>query len=376
MRKRPIPAQLRLLSGGPFEKPVFPFLFRFRLPSDAAAVALRKRYRLLEIAGGGSDFARARRLKSWVRSQWNHGYDGEGKQETTRQDALDILERARHGASFSCWYYRRVFVQCCLAIGLPAREIGVCRKGADFPDTIRFNTSHAVAEVYCRERGKWVMLDADANAFYTIGGIPAGVLDVHRAWHKNGGRTVKQVLDRPRFVYPAHSPFWDDKTFRRVWRDFTRHRTVDFYDHVFAYLLNGFPDPPAKIGQRCLWYVGERPPLLAMDFYGNDLDRFLFVEDEVHFNWPLQRTFLLASMKPGPPSNQLELRLDHTMPFFDRFEFKVGRQPFRAIRGDRVSIDCPAGTTSVRARCVDCFGQPGHEATLEIDLKPKSPSVR
>src|SRR5512134_3727193 len=103
MNKRLIPTQLRVLLGGPYEKPVFPFPFRFRSPSDPAAVALRKKYRLMEIAGEGSDFARARRLKSWVRSQWNHGYDGEGDQETTPQDALDILKRARRGNALSCW---------------------------------------------------------------------------------------------------------------------------------------------------------------------------------------------------------------------------------------------------------------------------------
>lgn len=372
MKKRLIPAQLRVLSGGPFEKPVFPFPFSFRSPSDPAAVALRKQYRLLEIAGEGTDFARARRLKIWVRRQWNHGYAGEGKQDSTRQDALDILARARRGSDFSCWYYRRVLVQCCLAVGLPAREIGISREGADFPDRIRFNTSHAVAEVYCRDLGKWVMLDADANAFYTIDGVPAGSLDVHRAWHRGKARAVKQVLDRPRFVYPARSPFWDDKQFRRVWRDFTRNQTIPFYEHIFTHARNGFPQPPKKVGQKCIWYVGERPPLLAMDFYGNDLDRFLFVEDETHFNWPLQRTFILTSMKPGPPSNRMDVRLDHTMPFFDHFELKVGRQPFRAVKGDRILFRCPSGRTMVRARCVDRFGQPGHEATLEIELKPKA----
>jgi hypothetical protein len=323
----------------------------------------------MEVAGEGSDFARARRLKSWVRSQWNHGYDGEGEQETKPQDALGILARVRRGSSFSCWYCRRVFVQCCLAIGLPAREIGVCRKNADFPDHIRLNTSHAVAEVYCRELGKWVMLDADANAFYTVGGIPASVLDVHRAWHKRRGKTVKQVLDRPRFVYPSRSPFWDEREFRRVWREFTRHRTIDFYDHVFIHLQSGFSDPPGKIGQRCLWYVGERSPLLAMDYYGNDLDRFVFVEDEEHFNWPIQKTFLLASMKPGPPSDQIELRLDHTMPFFDHFEFCLGREPFRRLLGNRFRFACPAGRSRVWARCVDGFGRPGLEAALELELK-------
>ena len=375
MKERLIPAQLRVLSGGPFEKPVFPFPFRFRSPSDPAAVALRKKYRLLETAGQGTDFARARRLKSWVRSQWNHGYHGEGDQETSPQDAIDILARARRGKAFSCWYYRRTFVQCCLAIGLPARELGVCRKGADFPDGIESNYAHAVAEVYCRELKKWVMLDADSNAFYTIGGIPAGALDVHRAWHKDKGRTVKQVLDRPRFVYPAQSPFWDHREFRRVWREFTQNRTVPFYDHVFTHLLNGFPYPPKKIGQKFLWYVGQRPPLLLMGYYGNDLDRFLFVEEEAHFNWPLQQTFLIASMKPGPPSDQVELRLDNTMPFFDRFEISLGRQPFRTVSGHHVSFAFPAGTTVVRARCIDHFGKPGHEATLEVELKPATPAL-
>jgi hypothetical protein len=375
MNKKNIPAVLRVLSGGPYQKPALPFPWCFRPPDHPSAAALRDTYRLLKVAGEGADFARARRLKSWVRRQWNHGYSGEGDQETRSLDALDILARAQQGQAFACWYYRRTLVQACLAVGLPARELGICRQGADFPDGIRSNTSHAVAEVYCRELRKWVMLDADANAFYTIAGVPAGALEVHYAWLKDRGRTVRQVLDKPRFVYPTFSPVWDAKALARVWRDFTRHRSIDYYEHLFTHTVNGYADPPRKVGQKFLWYVGRRPPLLLMDYYGNDLDRFLFVEEEAHFNWPLQRTFVLASMQKGPPSGRLEVRLEHTMPFFDHFELSLAGRPFNRVRGERLTVSLPAGKTLCRARCVDTFGRSGTEAALLVELKPASPAL-
>src|SRR6185503_7028694 len=120
-------------------KPAFSFAFQFRSPEDPAAAALRKKYRLLEVAGDGSDFARARRLKSWVRKHWDHGYDNQGAEHTQPQDALDILALAGRGKRFHCWFYRRTLTQCCLAVGLLAREMGACRKEIDFPDTIGSN---------------------------------------------------------------------------------------------------------------------------------------------------------------------------------------------------------------------------------------------
>lgn len=367
---RLVPKTLRIVSGGPYQKPSLPFEPIFRSPKHPLAVKLREKYRLFKIAGEGTDFERARRLKSWVRSRWNHGWNHENQ-----QDALDILARAEGGGTFNCGWYSRVFVQCCLAIGLPARMMWASRKNYDFPDgglVFKVNAGHVISEVYCRELCKWVMLDADANAFYQIDGVPMNSLEVHHAWHADRGSKVKQVLDKPSFVIP-NQPSVSDRQNRQVWKDFTRYQTMDFYHLIRTQLLCGFSNRswPKKGEQRFIYFMEEisPPPPLAMTYKGLNLDRYFFVKEKNHFNWPLDQTFIRAAMIGGKPSRRLEIRLEHNMPFFDHFEVSIAKKPFRRLKGDRSTILLSPGKTLVCARCVDCFGKPGNEANVLVHYK-------
>src|SRR5262245_38807327 len=76
----------------------------FRPPSHPESRKLRQTYKLEKIAGDGNDFTRVRRIKSWARSNWNHGYTLLGKQHT----ASRLLAAAARGASFPCSDYARV----------------------------------------------------------------------------------------------------------------------------------------------------------------------------------------------------------------------------------------------------------------------------
>jgi len=63
------------------------------------------------------------------------------------------------------------------------------------------------------------------------------------------------------------------------------------------------------------------------------------------------------------------------MPFFDHFELQVRNGPFQRVKGDRKVLTLEPGRTRIRARCVDTFGLPGHEAELVVHLKPASQEV-
>jgi len=365
-----VPETLRVVSGGPFEKPILPVTPLFRPPEHPKAIRLREKYRLMEVAGPGGDFERARRLKTWVRSRWNHGWDNEDQKE-----AIDILARAERGGTFNCGFYSRTFIECCLAVGLPARQMSILRKNYDFQDYCRHNEGHAVVEVYCRDLAKWVMLDADANAFFTIDGIPASSLEVHRSWHTNRGRDAKMVGDDPPFVVPTSCPVVSDAYLKTMFRELLRHETKDYYYHVSTFPSNGYLRCPRTADHRRLWYAGVCPPPLAATYRGINLDGAVFVEEQPLFDWPLDQTFVKAAMAGQRPCPKIEVRLDHNMPFLDHFELRVGAKPFRRVKSDRKALTLPAGRTRIRARCVDTFGLPGHEAELVVRLKPASPEV-
>jgi len=356
---------VRVRGRGPFARPVEPFEPAFCPPSSPRLAALRRGYRLADVAGEGADFDRCRRIMNWVRSRWNHGYDS----IPDRSDALGLLAAAARGLRFQCSDYATLFVQCCLALGLPARRLGIRRKETDFPHGYLGNHGHSVAEAYCREPAKWVLFDADLNCHYTIAGAPAGALDLHRSWHEHRGRNVAQVLDEPRFVPILQCPGISERQMRKNWRDFSRHRTIDYYFYLTAALAHGYArtDPPPE-RRGTLFFAGIVPPPLAVNFRQARPDHVLVTRED-QFNWPIDRTFILASMLGAKPSRRVEVRLQHTMPFFDRFELAVGRGSFRRLRGDAAVLSVPDGLTTVRARCVDGFGRPGHEATVKIETR-------
>ena len=354
---------VRVREGGPFQRPVEPFEPVFRPPNHPRAVALREKYRLLDVAGEGADFARARRIKTWVRRRWNHGYDD----PQGPHDAMDLLASAERGRSYSCGNYALTFVECCLAVGLPARQLSIKRIEADFPYRCRGNSGHQISEAYCREWGKWVVLDADANCFYTRNGAPLSALEVHRAWHEDRGRSVKQVLDQPHFVPIEQCEGFTRAEMRFMWRDFARHQTKHFYHHIHTWLVHGYSGQESRqFTNRRISFAGLTPPIFAYNFREVPFDYALQVTREEQFNWPIDRTFMQARMLGRRPSRRIEVRLQHNMPFGDHFELAVGAGPFRRVAGDTRQLTLSEGRTRLRARGVDGFGRPGHEARLVI----------
>ena len=304
---------------------------------------------------------------NWVRAQWNHGYDHASVADGT--DALLLIEAGRKGKRFSCGNYAATFVQCCLALGIPARRVGIRRKETDFPHGFLGNHGHQVAEAYCRELGKWVLLDADLNGSYSIGGVPANALDLHRSWHGHRGRNAEQTLDEPGFVPIHECDGISAKQMRKTWRDFNRHRTIDYYYYIHASRLHGFsrgeaPDVP----NTTMFFAGIVHPPLASNF--QEMAPWpIHTTREDQWAPPMDRTFMRARMLGRRPSRRIELTLRHAMPFFSHFEVAAGAWAFRRVRGDVKVLTVPLGRTTIRARCLDAFGKPGHETQLRIEAR-------
>ena len=358
---------VRVVRGGPWCEPALPFEPVFRPPDLPAAARLRKRFRLQEIAGDGTDFQRARRLMNWVRGRWNHGYDHACVDD--QGDALKLIAAGAKGKRFSCGNYAATFVQCCLCVGLPARRLSIRRKETDFPHGCQGNHGHVVSEAYCRDLGKWVLLDADLNAFYKVDGTPASALELHRSWHRHRGANAQQFLDEPRFVPIVECEGISRRQMQNNWRDFSRHRTIDFYYYLSTWPVQGFsrgeaPDVPNP----SVCFVGEKHPPMALNFTEGRIAATYTDRDEV-VNWPIDRTFLDAGMLGRRPTRRIELRLGHTMPQFSHYELSIGRAPFARVRGKTRVVTLPLGRTTVRARCTDVFGKPGHDASLTFEVR-------
>jgi hypothetical protein len=358
----------RVIRGGPFARPVEAITPSFRLPGHPRASLLCQRHDLLHIAGKGTDFARARRMKTWVRKQWDHGYD----LLHDNADALDYLAASGNGKSFACGKYAQTFVECCLAVGLPARSVIVKLRHADFPHSRAGNSAHVTTEVYCRDQCNWVVLDVDINGYYQCENRPVSALEIHEAWHADRGQHIEQILDRPHFVCPTKCPGFDKNDLKKMFRDFTQHQTKDYYHNIYTSTVHGYNTRERRQHKPLnLNYAAIVSFPLAMDFTANDGEQgrqCTMTARRDLFNWPIQQTFMHAVMLGKRPSRRVELILDHTMPFFDHYEIAIGREGFRKLRSNRCKQSLPDGRTTFRARCIDTFGLPGHVATLTFNV--------
>lgn len=342
-----------------------PQIPQFADPQSTHLVTLRRKYKLEQVAGTGDDFARARRIKSWVRRQWNHGFDRPAHPKT----ALELLELAQHGMRFSCGRYAQVFVECCLSLGIPARAVSIYRRDHDFPWDCPGNSGHSVSEAYCRRWKKWVLLDANVNCHYTRDGIPCGVLDLHEAWHRNQGKDVHQILDKPIFIEEINCPEISPEQMRRNWDDFHRHRTLDFYYYIRVGWHHGFQSPPPDASPSLMYAGLVHPPLAHLFAQASWLSRALVTGRREDFDWATDHTYLRATMLGKGPSRRVEITLDHDMPFFSHFDLSLNRQPFRRVRGSSVKISLQDDQTTIRVRAVDTTGRPGHEARAEFAVR-------
>lgn len=233
------------------------FPFRREVSPHPTLELLRQRYALDAVAGGGGDLERAIRLRSWVKSRWPHllplanpPYNG-----------LAILDRAACGETFICMHYSVTLVHCCLALGIQARIVNLHRGIAE---SYRIGEEaateppvdeHATVEVWCRELGRWTMMDPDFDCHYERGGEPLSAWEIHRAF-------VDAELAEITVRRGPGSAAWDS-----LGSDYLARTLPSYYAHVSLLMRNDFlsdPDGPVPVlhpvddrTPPILWYRGE-----------------------------------------------------------------------------------------------------------------------
>lgn len=136
------------------------------------------------IAGSGDSFARACRLRSWLRGAMPHGIPT----RMPRWDAVHILRRAGDGGEgFICLHFCVSLVQVCALLGMSARVINLhrgvsesYRVGEEYEADPPVD-EHVVVEVWSDQHQKWVVCDVDYDCYYEHDGEPCSAWDIHQA---------------------------------------------------------------------------------------------------------------------------------------------------------------------------------------------------
>ena len=150
---------------------------------------LKSRYPILQIAGKGGDFERALRICQWLAVHLSHKGDFSLTSDL-EYNSIALLDYAfgKNERGINCVCKTKILVECCLALGIVARRIGL------YPNSPFDTDNHVVAEIYDRKRKKWIMLDATSGGYFTDGKNPLSCLEMRVNFALNAGSSI--VLPR------------------------------------------------------------------------------------------------------------------------------------------------------------------------------------
>jgi hypothetical protein len=156
-------------SGRAASAPIPPTVYA--APDHAKLRKLRKEVPLEQIAGTGSDAARAIALMRWVHRLAKHSPNPPRPKEL---DAVHLIHLCREkGQRLNCWLFATILNDVYLALGFASRIIHL----NPFAETPR--ESHIVTCVYLRDVGRWVLMDPDMRAYIVDEqGMQIGVREV------------------------------------------------------------------------------------------------------------------------------------------------------------------------------------------------------
>lgn len=150
---------------------------------------LKSRYPISYVAGKGGDFERALRICRWLYSNLSHQGDF-SLTSNLEFNSISLLDYAfgNKERGINCVGKAKILVECCLALGIFARRIGL------YPNSPYDIDNHIVAEIYDRKRKKWIMLDPTSGGYFTNGKNPLSCLEMRENFALNAGGSI--VLPR------------------------------------------------------------------------------------------------------------------------------------------------------------------------------------
>ena len=247
--RRLMPLGQRLL-GLAAPPPTAPF-HGFAFEDPAALAALRREFDLdAVVAAGANDFERHVLLMHWARDRFPHSRNPHAP-DPNAFDGLALL-RGYHEGGYLCGTIAPLLVQVITALGGHARRVELRFTPGD---------SHVVTEAWSEHFGKWVVLDPDYDAFFTIDGVPQHALELHRAWA--AGRIDDVTVhwrESPHNIYRADLEggardflrmIFDTRDWRHWERERNAHkgerfavRLLNYYSHVSYPLRNDWRSRP------------------------------------------------------------------------------------------------------------------------------------
>ncbi len=341
--------------------------FEHEDPAHPRLRALRQKYRLDEVVREGrTEFEQMVLLRDWVARQWNWTPpDG----HYPAWDADEILSRP----DGMCVQFAIVYVQCCLAMGWPARFVF-----GKHPGTM--SAGHEVVEVWSNDFAKWVFMDptSSRNEFCADPetGVPLSLLEVRdrmvshyypgegpitRAACPNHPRWCDRLaLVRKRAVRPGPRLGGHDPA-PAEWPSWTKWLYLWFIPRS-DWFARPRPLPHCQgwndwdWTDAWLWHDRRTPRLLNYGRYTNRRGDIEWTINEVVFG-----------ARAGASPRTIELDLGTTTPFFDTFLVRTNDGPWTPADAQYV-WRLREGVNRIEMRIRNTAGVVGPVSFLEVEL--------
>lgn len=290
--------------------------------------SLREKYQLAQIVKpGNNEFDKIARLLDWVSHRWEHRGD-----TCANSNALAILAAAEKGARFCCGSYAYVLQTCLAATGYPSRFVGLMRQGG-----YKNGSGHGCVEVWSNQYQKWILLDAQNDAWWELDGTPLSAYECRRLFvdEKEGGIIFRG--QRAEFDYGKMKSEW-----------------VSYFYHLFYYDNPQLDDNKADAGIELI-DTGVVPEIYAEGFPNTRA-----IIDDYNEEYPRlnQTKISFRHINRNAPSDSLEIFLSHTMPYFDRFLIRINSRDWKESK-DTFIWALDDGENIIEAKAMNAAGIEG-----------------
>jgi hypothetical protein len=334
VRPKPLPPGLRI-TDSKIEQPeiVRPSHVFVHAKKTRRLTLLREQAKLDELLGKHPrGVEQLRQIARWINSLKANNNGGGKLGYMPTWDGLLFWNFAKDGQiGRMCTTRGAFFVQCATAMGYPTRPL---------------IWSHAIAEVWIDDLGKWVAFDPSSGHYYEVDGAPAGMLEASKAW-KNPKIKVRRV--------------WNSKTKSKPLSD----RNTSFYTRFFIPMRSNFlesdePREPAhgsysfKYDGHLRWLHAKKKPLPWFNFTTSRTGDIAFTCNTVNLH-------LARTSQP----NTVAVQLETDMPNLARFEARQNDGEWKPVKSAFTWTIQP-GENKLEVRGVNTFGLPGRPARAVV----------
>jgi len=325
-------------SNGSIGRSVFPFYYQ---PYGEKILGqLRVRYNLEEVVEKGQDeFAKMVLLRDWVHQQWMSGSPG---RVDFNFNALDILERGRHGEKFFCSEYATTYVQTAVSLGWTARYVGLFK-------------GHVVAEIWSNKWAKWVVMDPQNNIHYEDEGtgVPLNALELRNLWLSQRWRN-------------AQLTYGPSGSVNGTSLDSAKYNLIDFYTDFYVRMRNDWFS-----NRLPHWHPLSNSIMNGVEWVdGRSSDNILIARetaDSSDLYWPLNQVYIGLKFKDEP--ERIRLKFDTLTPNFSHFLLAIDGGTSRKWTTSTFEWYLHEGENRLEIVPINAFHARGRSSSLTLQLK-------